>query len=100
MMEMINRILTAAALVTLAALGSASAAERTVTLTVDGMYCAACPYIVRKSLAGVPGVGHVEVSFEAGTATVTFDDATASVEALTDATGKAGYPSRLAGQES
>jgi mercuric ion binding protein len=34
----------------------ASAADRTVTLDVKNMDCAACPAIVRKSLEAVPGV--------------------------------------------
>ncbi len=39
------------------------AAERTVTLAVDNMTCASCPYIVRQSLAAIPGVATVAVSF-------------------------------------
>ena len=42
----------------------ASAAERTVTLAVENMYCDACPYIVKQSLAKVPGVEKVVISFE------------------------------------
>jgi periplasmic mercuric ion binding protein len=40
----------------------------------------------------------VEVSFEKKTATVTFDDQKASLDALTKATTQAGYPSRVAAQ--
>jgi mercuric ion binding protein len=32
----------------------AFAGERTVTLAVKNMYCADCPFIVKKSLEGVP----------------------------------------------
>jgi periplasmic mercuric ion binding protein len=78
--------------------GAAAAADRTVTLSVDNMYCAACPYIVKQSLAAVSGVEKVEVSFEKKTATVTFDDQKASLNALTKATTQAGYPSRMAAQ--
>src|ERR1700745_132210 len=78
--------------------GTAVAADRTVTLSVDNMYCAACPYIVKQSLAAVSGVEKVEVSFDNKTATVTFDDQKASLNALTKATTQAGYPSRMAGQ--
>jgi mercuric ion binding protein len=74
--------------------GAALAAERTVTLAVDNMYCEACPYIVQQSLARVDGVGHAAVSYEKRTATVTFDDAKTTLGALTAATTKAGYPSR------
>jgi mercuric ion binding protein len=76
------------------AAGSAAAAERSVTLAVDNMTCEACPPIVRKSLARVPGVSKAEVSAETHRAVVTFDDGKTNVAALIDATTKAGYPSR------
>lgn len=86
-------------LVALAALlapaAGASAAERTVTLGVENMYCAACPHIVRQTLASVPGVRRVEVSYRTRTATVIFDDARTDVAALTTATAAAGYPASL-----
>jgi mercuric ion binding protein len=72
---------------------AAAAAERTVTLAVQNMYCAACPHTVKSSLQAVPGVKAVSVSFENKTAVVTFDDATTNVKALTTATTDAGYPS-------
>src|SRR5205085_11915138 len=39
------------------------AAERTLTLAVQNVYCDACPLIVRKSLEAVPGVAKAVVSF-------------------------------------
>jgi mercuric ion binding protein len=72
---------------------AAFAADRTVTLTVQNMYCAACPFTVKSSLQSVPGVKTVLVSFENKTAIVVFDDAKANVQALTKATTDAGYPS-------
>ena len=72
----------------------ASAAERTVTLAVENMYCDACPYIVKQSLTKVSGVGNVAVSYEKKTATVTYDDQKTSLAALTAATTQAGYPSQ------
>ena len=69
------------------------AAERTVTLAVENMYCAACPHTVKASLEAVPGVAKVAVSYKDKTATVTFDDAKIGVNALTAATTNAGYPS-------
>jgi periplasmic mercuric ion binding protein len=75
--------------------GGALAAEKTVTLAVDNMYCELCPGIVKKSLAKVEGVSQVAVSFEKKTATVTYDDGKTTVAALTAATNQAGYPSRL-----
>jgi mercuric ion binding protein len=72
---------------------AAFAAEKTVTLSVNNMYCADCPYIVRKSLENVPGVARVEVSFKDKVATVTYDDSKVDLKALTTATTNAGYPS-------
>jgi periplasmic mercuric ion binding protein len=72
---------------------AAVAGDKTVTLAVNNMDCAACPSIVRGSLEAVPGVAKVAVSFKDKTATVIYDDAKANVNQLTSATTKAGYPS-------
>ena len=72
---------------------SPRAAEKTVTLAVQNMYCAACPHTVKSSLQSVPGVKAVSVSFINKTTIVTFDDAKTNVKALTTATTNAGYPS-------
>ena len=72
---------------------AALAAEKTVTLAVKNMYCAACPHTVKASLEAVPGVTEVAVSYKEKTATVTFDDAKTGINALTAATTNAGYPS-------
>lgn len=72
---------------------AAFAGEKTVTLAVPGMYCAACPITVKASLDAVPGVAKVIVSLATKTATVTFDDGKTSVPALITATTNAGYPS-------
>ena len=89
-----NRLIAFAAF-TLCLLTSSTvfAAERTVTLTVKNMFCAACPQTVKASLEAVPGVTKVAVSYKDKTATVTYDDAKADVKALTAATTNAGYPS-------
>lgn len=71
----------------------AFAGQRTVTLAVQNMYCAACPYIVEQSLEAVPGVSKVVVSFRDKTATVTYDDARTDISALVTRTTNAGYPS-------
>jgi mercuric ion binding protein len=90
----VNKLLTTAAVVTaLSAASGAFAAERTITLAVRNMYCADCPFIVKKSLEGVPGVAKVVVSFKDKTATVTYDDRRTDTKALATATTNAGYPS-------
>ena len=87
-------LLTAAAVaLSVFAASTALAAEKTITLAVKNMYCADCPFIVKKSLEGVPGVAKATVSYKDKTAIVTYDDSMADVQALTTATTKAGYPS-------
>lgn len=71
---------------------AALAGERTVTFAVDNMTCASCPYIVKNSMAAVPGVAKVAISFKAKTATVTFDDAKTNPDAISTASLNAGYP--------
>ena len=71
------------------------AAPKTVTLSVPGMTCAACPITVKMALTKVEGVEEAKVSYEALEAVVTFDDAKTTVEALTMATTNAGYPSSV-----
>ena len=72
---------------------TAFAAERTVTLTVSNMYCAACPHTVKASLEAVRGVKTVVVSYKDKTAVVTYDDGATEEKALIAATTNAGYPS-------
>jgi periplasmic mercuric ion binding protein len=58
-----NKVLAYVAFaVTIVVAPTAMAAERTITLTVENMYCAACPSIVKGSLESVPGVAKVAVS--------------------------------------
>jgi periplasmic mercuric ion binding protein len=79
----------------LALSASAWAATKTVTLSVPGMTCSACPITVKKALSKVGGVVKTEVSFEKKEATVTYDDAKTTVNALLTATKDAGYPSSV-----
>ena len=70
----------------------AFSAEQTVTLSVD-MWCASCPYIIKQTLARVPGVLDVNVSYDDQVAIVRFDDDETDVTALTQATADVGFPS-------
>jgi periplasmic mercuric ion binding protein len=90
---MTKLLVSAALTLCLFAPSAALSAEKTVTLAVKNMDCAACPYTVKASLEAVPGVTKVDVSYKDKTAVVTFDDARAGVNALTAATTNAGYPS-------
>jgi mercuric ion binding protein len=71
------------------------AAVQTVTLSVPTMDCPVCPITVKKALTGVDGVSKAEVNFDKRLAVVTFDDAKATIEKLTQATTNAGYPSKV-----
>ena len=88
-----NCLTIATALTSLLLLGSASAEEQTVSLAVDGMWCAGCTYSVKQTLAQVPGERVVDVSGREKMAVVTFDDQETTVAALTDATAGVGFPS-------
>jgi periplasmic mercuric ion binding protein len=72
---------------------AAFAGERTITLAVQNMYCANCPFVVRKSLEAVPGVARAVVSYKDKTAIVSYEDTKTDVKSLTTATTNAGYPS-------
>ncbi len=71
---MIKLLATAAFGFGLIASSTAFGAEKTITLAVQHMTCAACPRTVKASLQAVPGVTNVVVSAEDKTAVVTFDD--------------------------
>jgi mercuric ion binding protein len=77
--------------------GPAWAAPCSVTLSLPTMDCAVCPITVKKALLKVDGVSRAEVDFDKRQAVVSFDDAKASVPALTRATRDAGYPSTVVG---
>jgi mercuric ion binding protein len=88
-----NKLLSTLTLIGAITTASAAfAAERTVTFAVDNMTCASCPYIVKTSMAAIPGVSDVVVSFEAQTATVTFEDTKTNSDAIAAASANAGYP--------
>ncbi len=71
------------------------AATQSVTLSVPGMTCAACPITVKLALSKVPGVSKTDVNFDKREAVVTFDNAKTNVAALMSATKDAGYPSSV-----
>ena len=95
------RQILAAAILTLAVIssGRAIAAEQSVTLRVENMFCASCPYIVQQTLVGVPGVTRVEISYHQAAAVVMavvdYEDSEADVTAPTAATSSVGFPSSV-----
>ena len=95
------RQILAAAIMTLAVVlsGRAIAAEQSVTLRIENMYCASCPYIVQQTLVSIPGVTHVEITYQRAAAVVMavveFEDTQADVTALTAATSSVGFPATV-----
>ncbi|MBX9934327.1 MAG: cation transporter [Methylobacterium sp.] len=82
----------------LLAAGSAFAAERTVRLHVKNVSCVTCVPIVKRAIgraAGVSSVTVVETEGGSAVATVTYDAARVSPEALAQAATDAGYPARV-----
>jgi mercuric ion binding protein len=79
------------------AYASVAAAQETkmATLYAQKIYCDACAAVITKSLRGVRGVSKVEVDVEKKEVLVRFDPAKASVEDLTAATAKKGFPSTV-----
>jgi mercuric ion binding protein len=91
-----RKLFAALALFAITVVPRASFAEqKTVVLSVPGMNCSACPITVRKALEKVAGVQNVKATLEPPEARVTFDDAKTSIEKLTEATKRAGYPSSV-----
>lgn len=73
------------------------ATSKTVTLSVPGMTCSACPITVKVALTKIPGVSRADVSYEKRQAIVLYDDAKTNTAMLTRATADAGYPSHVVG---
>lgn len=78
----------------------AQAQTLTASFTIDNMTCATCPITVRTAMSRVPGVRSVNVDFDAKRATVTYDPARATPDAIAAASANAGYPARLADEPS
>ena len=79
----------------LLASGTSLAAEKTVKLSVPGMTCASCPYMVKQAVSMIDGVKSVSATMKDRSATVTFDDAVTTLDEIQRATADIGYPSSL-----
>jgi mercuric ion binding protein len=73
------------------------AAAQSATFVVGNMTCALCPVTVKKAMERVKGVQSVRIDFAAKTATVVFDPAVTSIEAIAAASTDAGYPAAVRG---
>lgn len=71
------------------------AADKTITLSVPGMNCPSCPFMVEQSLSTLGGVRAAEADLGTRTAQVTYDDAIVSVDDILGATATIGYESSV-----
>lgn len=71
--------------------GQPAATSQTVTFAVKGMTCAGCVLGTRKVLTRLPGVAKADVSYEKGTAVVTFDPAKVTEAQMIAAIKTLGY---------
>lgn len=89
-----RRSVFAAMLLAMTSLASAQD-SKVATLYASKIYCDACAAVITKALRGVPGVGKIDVDVDKKEVMVQFDPAKASVEDLTAATAKKGFPSSV-----
>lgn len=101
-MKYIITVLVVAITMGLAGWSEAATSEqesREASFAIDNMTCALCPITVRKAMEKVAGVRDVKVDFKAKTATVHFDPAQATIEAIALASTNAGYPAHPSGEK-
>ena len=65
--------------------------ESEVTLTVEGMRCAGCAWLVERLLGAIPGVSRAGADFPLRRAEVRFDPGATSLDVLLEALARAGY---------
>ncbi|MBS1156197.1 MAG: hypothetical protein H6R07_2121 [Proteobacteria bacterium] len=63
----------------------------TITLKIDGITCMGCVRTLNGVLGALPGVESVDVSKEAGAATIRFDPTKADADVFKTAIEEAGY---------
>jgi mercuric ion binding protein len=78
-------------------MAQSEAVTETKVLVIENMYCELCPLTVKAAMERVPGVTSVVVDFDAKTATVTFDPAAVTIDAIAAASSSVGYPAHVAG---
>ncbi|NNE79721.1 MAG: mercuric transport protein periplasmic component [Silicimonas sp.] len=76
------------------------AEQRTAKLSVPGMFCASCPFIVQAAINDLAGVISVTANSEQKTAVVVFEDSITTIEAILSASSNAGYEATVIGGES
>ncbi len=73
---------------------SLNADPQTVTIDIDGMWCASCSILVEQVLTRMPGVLGAQIDFATSTAQVAMDASTTSSRQLSNAIIKLGYDAK------
>ena len=68
------------------------AVQASASFSVENMTCATCPISVKKAMMRVEGVTSVDIDYETKTATVVYDPALTTPEAIAAASTDVGYP--------
>ncbi|WP_281408066.1 heavy-metal-associated domain-containing protein [Rhizobium sp. P32RR-XVIII] len=76
-------------------LATKGVAMQTATFAIDNMTCALCPITVQAAMQAVKGVGSVDIDLQTKTATVAFDPALTTTEAIAASSTNAGYPASV-----
>ncbi|MFT6656973.1 cation transporter [Maritalea sp.] len=79
----------------IAPFSSSFAAEQTVQLSVPGMTCASCPFIVKGAISRLDGIIDVQTSLEDLSAIVVFEDTLTSIQDIINSTVSVGYESSV-----
>ncbi len=92
----LKKIISATVLALLLGTGSAAlAAPRSVTLVLEGMYCAMCPVTVKTALDFADGVFEARVTRDPDEAVIRYDDARTSPAKLIEVVKQSGYGAHL-----
>ncbi len=70
---------------------TATVANKTVTLAIEGMTCSGCENTIQEAVTKIPGITGIKASHLDSTAVVSFDSTKTSVSAIGDAITEAGY---------
>ncbi|MFY0625436.1 MAG: mercuric transport protein MerTP [Reichenbachiella sp.] len=65
--------------------------ESTYEINISGMTCSGCEEHVKLEIGKLPGISGLKVSYEKGTAVVTFDESKTDIGAVKIAVGETGY---------
>jgi copper chaperone CopZ len=82
-------------LLALMLVGTSLAADTTAKFKVTGMYCDACQTKIQRALSKTDGVKSATVDLDAGSATVTYDDAKVKPDQIIKIIEKEGYKAEV-----